>query len=301
MPLQPVIACLKWGKGYPVRDTNTVYRALSATMRQPFTFACITDDAEGLDAGIQVIQLPAFALDRRNWNDGMWPKLVTFKPDLFAPGTPVLMIDVDVLVIRDLSPLIDRIRQMPGLHIIHDWHDTHERWFSKLFPRTRLSNSSVVGFLAGSQDQIWDRFYDADYDELRPQINDQQFIHHHAVDRHHWPVGWVLSFKKSLAWHMPVNFVRDVPYPDEAFVVAFHGIPNLQDLNQPKGMRWGTPEKFGYAPVPWVTDYLRLYGGPCDLERPVETLCSEPSVDALGRLGGETVKRAARIKVERRG
>jgi hypothetical protein len=262
MLLQPVIACLKWGKGYPAQDTNTLFRAISATMLEPFTFACITDDPEDLDAGIQVVPLPPFALDRKNWNAGMWPKLTTFKPDLFAPGTPVLMMDVDVLVIRDLSPLIDQIREVPGLHIIHDWHDTNERWLPKLFPRIRHSNSSVVGFIVGSQDQIWDYFHEAGLDELSPQINDQEFIHHHAVDRHYWPDGWVLSFKKSLAWHIPVNFVRNVPYPNESFVVAFHGIPNLQDLNQPKGMRWGTPEKFGYAPVSWVTDYLRLYNNP---------------------------------------
>jgi hypothetical protein len=255
----PVIACLKWGQGYPCQDTNILFRALTNLMTQPFRFACLTDDATGLDDGIEVIDLPSFTLDRAHWNDGMWPKLALFKPDLFAAGTPMLMMDVDVLIVRDLSPLFDRITQMPGLHIIHDWHDTHERWFPKLFPRVRHSNSSLVGFVAGTQDQIWDRFHQADFDELQPQANDQEFIHHHAKDRHFWPDDWVLSFKKSLAWHVPVNFVRAVPYPDQAYVVAFHGVPNLTDLNQPKGTRWGSPEKFGYAPVPWVAAYLDRY------------------------------------------
>jgi hypothetical protein len=255
----PVIVCLKWGKGYPSQDTNTLFRALSDLMQQPFRFACLTDDPSGLDDEIEAIPLPSFALDRAQWNNGMWPKLAVFNPALFAPGTPILMIDVDVLIARELSPFIDRITQTPGLHIIHDWHDTHERWFPMVFSRVRHSNSSVVGFIAGTQNQIWDRFHNAGFEELRSQINDQEFIHCYAHNRHFWPKGWVLSFKKSLAWHAPVNFIRAVPEPTTAFVVAFHGVPNLADLNQPKGVRWGSPEKFGYAPVPWVARYLQRY------------------------------------------
>lgn len=258
-PVTPVIACLKWGKGYPTHDTNVLFRALCDLMTTPFRFVCITDDPAALDTGIEVVPLPDFALPRAHWVPGMWPKLATFKPGLFAPGTPVLMMDVDVVVIRDLTPLIDRVRDVPGLHIIHDWHDTHERWFPRLFPRMRKSNSSVVGFIAGTQDQIWQAFHKAGTLAALGVGNDQLFIHDHATDRHYWPDGWVLSFKKSLAWHMPVNILRAVPYPADAFVVAFHGVPNPQDLAQPKGTRWGTPEKFGYSPVPWVADYLSRY------------------------------------------
>lgn len=250
----PIITCLKWGKGYPVRDTNILFRALTSLMRMPFRFVCLTDDATGLDAGIDALPLPHFTLDPAHYNRGMWPKLSVFAPDLFPAGSPVLLMDVDVLVARDLSPLFDRIRQVPGLHIIHDWHDTHERWFPRLFPRVRGSNSSVVGFVAGTQTRIWDRFHTQASDTLHG--NDQTFIHDHATGRHYWPADWVLSFKKSLAWHMPVNFVRAVPGPGNAFVVAFHGVPNLHDLAQPRGTRWGTAEKFGYSPVPWVADYL---------------------------------------------
>jgi len=258
-PPLPVIACFKWGQGYPTLDTNVLFRAVTDLMSEPFRFVCITDDPDGLDDGIEAIALPPFALDRDKWNKGMWPKLTVFKPGLIAVGTPVLMVDVDVVVIRDLSPVFDRIRQQPGLHIIHDWHDTLERWFPRLHPRVRTSNSSVAGFVAGTQDQIWDAFKDAGWDVLQPQKNDQEFIHNHATGRHYWPDGWMLSFKKSLTWHVPVNFVRQVPYPHDAFIVAFHGKPNPRDVAQAKGVRWGTKEKFGYSPVPWVKDYLERY------------------------------------------
>ena len=87
MSVLPVIVCLKWGKGYPSQDTNTLFRALSDLMQQPFRFACLTDDPSGLDDEIEAIPLPPFALDRAQWNNGMWPKLAVFNPALFALGS----------------------------------------------------------------------------------------------------------------------------------------------------------------------------------------------------------------------
>jgi hypothetical protein len=89
--------------------------------------------------------------------------------------------------------------------------------------------------------------------------NDQNFIHNNAVQLHHWPEGWVLSFKKSLAWHFPVNLMRPVPYPSDAYIVAFHGLPNPEDLAQRPFKRWGSPEKFGYMPVRWVKNYWKKH------------------------------------------
>lgn len=260
--MTPVIACFKWGKGYPVHATNVLFRALRDLMSTPFDFVCITDESDGLDAGIKTRPLPAFALDRQYWVPGMWPKLSVFHPDLFAGGTPVLMIDVDVVVIRDLAPVFDHITAHPGLHIIHDWPNLTERLLPWSVKAPRMSNSSVVGFVAGAQEQIWDSFHTADWAELEPQINDQDFIHHHATHRQYWPKNWMLSFKKSVVWHVPLNYLFSPARPDQAFVVAFHGSPNPEDVTQPKGTRWGTKERFGYAPVGWVADYLHRYANP---------------------------------------
>lgn len=251
----PVFVCLKWGRGYPAHYTNMLFRALTALMDRPFRLACITDDPTDLLEGIEAIPLPEFALAKERWVPGMWPKLAAFKHGLFEDGTPIIMIDVDVVLIQDLGPLIDHFLAEPGLHIIQDWHDTHERWFPKIWNQERLSNSSVVGFRAGEQDHIWEAFKNAEWDELSPYINDQVFIHRHAKNRKFWPAPWVLSFKKSLCWHFPVNLVRPVPYPKDAFIVAFHGVPDPEDVVGKPFKRWGTPEKFGYFPVKWVKTY----------------------------------------------
>jgi len=256
--LTPVFLCFKWGKGYPCRYTNILYRALTDMMQTPFRFVCLTDDADGLAEGIEAIPLPDFAMDRDDWHKGMWPKLTAFAPGLFLPGTPVIMMDVDVVVLRDLTPLFDHLRTNDGLHIIREIPDTLPRWFPKVFGKPLRSNSSVVGFIAGTQDHLYELFHDKTYADVRHIGNDQNFIHHHARDQHSWPIGWMISFKKDLAFHFPVNLVRPIRRPD-TFVVIFHGTPNPEDMTKGPFKRWGSPEKFGYFPVRWIKDYWTTY------------------------------------------
>lgn len=258
----PVILCFKWGVGYPCIYTNVLYRALCDVMNAPFRFVCMTDNPEGLNRGIDTIEIPEFTLDRAHWVPGMWPKLAGFKPDLFPLGTPVLMLDVDVIVLRDLEPLLDRVRETGALQIISDWPGFVERWRRKPVPNRRLSNSSVVGFIAGSTDsaRIWERFRTLTPDKLAQiSVNDQDFIHRTSTTLQNWPEGWVLSFKKSVAKVSLGNLFGKVKYPAQGYVVAFHGKPNPEDLAQPRFRRWGSCEVFGYFPVDWVAKYWRKY------------------------------------------
>jgi len=255
----PVFICLKWGVGYPVTHTNVLYRALSDHMSVPFRMICLTDDPAGLDAGIEAAPLPDFATPRARWVPGMWPKLAAFRPGLVPEGAPCLLIDVDMLVLRDLAPLFAHVEAEGGLHIIRDWHDTHERWFPRLFPRKRGGNSSLVGWIGGQQTHLWSRFAADEAEALRKDRNDQIFINRYAEGRRYWPAEWVLSFKRTLAWHMPVNLVRPIRPPREAFMIAFHGRPDIEEVAGARGRIWGGSEKWGLRPVPWIRAYWERY------------------------------------------
>lgn len=260
----PVIVCLKWGDGYPCHYANILYRALTDLMRRPFRFVCLTDDPVGLDPGIEPVALPDFAIDRAHWVPGMWPKLAAFKPGLFADGTPVLLLDVDVLIVRDLGPLVDRIRETGAVHTIQDWPGLIERWANRPGASTRGSNSSVTGFVAGSEDavRVWEAFRDRAFAELTLIAgNDQLFLDAVCQDRRFWPVDWVPSFKKTLCKVRLRTLFGIVDYPSRGFIVAFHGKPNPEDLVQPRFRRWGSNEIFGYFPVSWVRAYWQKYAG----------------------------------------
>lgn len=254
------VVCFKWGEGYPALHANVLRRAVADHLSMPHRFVCLTDAPQGLDAETEALPLPEIPLPRERWVPGMWPKLAVFRPGLFAPGTTVLMLDVDIVLAGPLDPLVQRVREMGGLHIIADWPDSTEHLLPKRRRPVRLSNSSVVGFTAGEQDRIWTGF-EADPERFLAYGNDQRAIHFEAAGRQHWPEGWVLSFKKQLAWHVPVNLVRPVPRPEGAAVVAFHGKPDPEDLAQAPFRRWGSREKWGIFPVPWVRDYWRRYAG----------------------------------------
>lgn len=260
----PVILCFKWGAGYPCKYTNILYRALTDLMQTPFRFICLTDDTNGLADGIETLPIPSFKMDKSDWHKGMWPKLTAFAPNLIADGTPVIMMDVDVVVIQDLTPLFDHIRANAGLHIIQEIPDTLPRLFPSVFGKPLTSNSSVVGFIAGSQAHLYNSSHDKTYDDLRKFHNDQDFIHQNAQQRQSWPLGWMLSFKKSLTYHFPTNLVRPIVRPDNSFIVIFHGIPNPEDMTKGPFQRWGTPEKFGYFPVKWIKDYWTTYSRDTD-------------------------------------
>lgn len=260
----PVFLCFKWGKGYPSKYTNILFRALSDIMETPFRFVCVTDDATGLAEGIETRDFPPFAMDRADWARGMWAKLTAFAPGLVPEGTPVIMVDVDVVVLRDLTPLFDIVRDQGGLHIIREIPDTLPRLFPNAFGKDLLSNSSVVGFVAGEQTHLYTASKDKSYDQIREFRNDQNYIHGHAKNRHSWPIGWMLSFKKSLAYHFPVNLIRPIARPRDGYIVIFHGTPNPEDMVQGPFKHWGSNEKFGFFPVHWIKDYWQRYSHPSD-------------------------------------
>ena len=261
----PVIVCFKWGDGYPGRYANILYRALDDRLQRPFRFVCLTDDPVGLDPGIEPVALPDFAIDRAHWVPGMWPKLAAFKPGLFADGTPVLLLDVDVLIMRDLGPLVDRIRETGAVHTIQDWPGLIERGGDRYGVNRRGSNSSVVGFVAGTEDatRVWEAFHDRPFAELaRIARNDQEFLDAVCHDRRFWPADWVASFKKTLCKVRLRTLFGIVDQPSRAFIVAFHGKPNPEDLVQPRFRRWGSNEIFGFFPVSWVREYWQKYAEP---------------------------------------
>lgn len=256
--LTPVILCFKWGKGYSPRYTNVLYRALQDKMGRSFRFVCMTDDAQGLEEGIETCPFPQIALPQADWVKGMWPKLCAFAPGLFPDGTPVLMLDVDIVLLKDPSHFIDRVVQTQHLHIARSFPDTLPRLFPKVFGKPPTSNSSVVGFIAGTQTHLFTDFRTKTLSDLHSDRNDQNFIHRHALDRQPWPDDWVLSFKRHCVYHFPVNMIRGVPKPDGSIVI-FHGLPNPTDVIGSGFGRWGTREKFGFRPVPWVQAYWRKY------------------------------------------
>jgi hypothetical protein len=258
---KPVIVCLKWGTRYPCGYVNRLARAVAGHLTMPHRFVCLTDETDGLAEGVEALPIPPFPLDRSLWGRGIWPKLTLFTPGLFPDGTKVLFLDLDLMVTGDLSPFLGAIR--PGtLHIIREWNPALLKLLPVPWRPDRGGNSSVVGFVAGEQAHVLEKFCE-DPDAARSAFrNDQEFITAHAAGRQYWPDDWCASFKRHCVWYFPWNMIlRHPKRPDWARVIVFHGKPDPTDLiGDDSRLRWGGPRKFGYGPVTWVREYWDRYG-----------------------------------------
>ena len=257
---EPVnILCLKWGTRYPAAFTNILHASVRRHLRRPFRFVCVTDDATGLDAGIEACPFP------ENPDPGVfdcWPdifvKLCLFRKGLADLRGPTLFFDVDVVIQENLDCFFD---YAPGRFcIIHNWVEWRKGLFRK---RPDVGNSSLFRFEAGSAEAeaVYRRFLDETAQAVdRAYYRTEQAFMTYAMTRAAgrlpcwWPEDWVRSFKRTCVYPFPLNlFVT--PRKPATKVLVFHGNPDPDVAAQ------GFHAKKAHnsvRPCPWVLDDWRL-------------------------------------------
>lgn len=118
MPEPLTIVAHKWNKpGYRSKfgpeTVNALYAGFDRWYRKAFRMICVTDDAEGIDGAIGIEPIPTDHADvpspAGNGNPSCYRRLKMFAPearDIFGPR--VLLIDLDVLPVADVTPIFDR-------------------------------------------------------------------------------------------------------------------------------------------------------------------------------------------------
>ncbi len=108
----------KWGRKFAARHVNTLASMLRRHLPN-HTLVCITDDPAGLDPGIRVIPLPEeFSSTPRcrrrmmqfsaDWTRGKW-----------RLRDRILVIDLDVVILADLTPIVNRPEPICGWKVGH--------------------------------------------------------------------------------------------------------------------------------------------------------------------------------------
>lgn len=205
---------MKWGRRYGPEYVNVLHRMVGRHLARPHRFVCFTDDAEGLEAGIDARPLPAF--DRAGRPEAeAWPKLSLFGPDLGLQG-PSLFLDLDVVVVDALDPFFEH----PGRFcIIHNW--THAE--------RRIGNSSVFRFTPGEFTSPYRDFL-ADPARVTAEFPNEQAFLSERIDRHGaldwWPQAWCTSFKKHCLPRGLARLYAQPRIPPGCRIVVFHGQPD---------------------------------------------------------------------------
>ncbi|QKT04974.1 glycosyltransferase [Ectothiorhodospiraceae bacterium 2226] len=234
---------MKWGDKYPARYVNILHAMVRRHLRLPHRFVCFTDDAEGLDPGIEHRPLPPVRLP--GGPERGWRKLGVFAKRLADLEGTALFLDLDVVLLDSMDALFELA---PGeFHIIRDWQH-----------RGRITgNSSVFRFEVGAHADVLAAFEHDAAGVRRRFRNEQAFLSQALHERgrlRYWPDEWCRSFKRHCVPQGPLAWVRAPRPPAEAKIIVFHGRPNPPEAARGQS---GKPLRFWRA-APWIETHWRL-------------------------------------------
>ncbi|MFN3273805.1 MAG: hypothetical protein ACK41U_03980 [Paracoccus sp. (in: a-proteobacteria)] len=245
---EPVtILTMKWGTLYSSDDVNRLAAQVARHLSRPHRFVCFTDDATGLDGRITALPLPELGLPDGS-RDTRWRKLALFRRDLGGPEGPVLsgtalFLDLDLVVVDDLTPLFDH----PGAFVILRDDDLFRpKPLRRINPaRDRflhmVGNTSVFRFRIGAHPEVLDSYLADPAAAARRYEHEQQLVSG-VLDRQglltYWPQGWCVSFKNHCVGRGLASWLRDPACPDGARIVLFAGAPKMADVLAGRGGKW---------------------------------------------------------------
>lgn len=228
------VVCMLWDgepadrrTTYTARHVNALRGMVAERLPTPHRFVCLTDRATGPGRGfapdVEVVEcLSAYDWPKR------YRKLVLFSPMARRlVGERFLFLDLDVLLVDDLAPLVDR----PEDFVI--WRDPG---------RNATYNTSVMLMSAGARPAVWGSFdvRMADRATRRLTGSDQAWVTLVLGEEATWgPENGVLSCK----WECPEG------PPDHARILVFHGKPKPWGRDAPAWARelWQRYEPAGVA------------------------------------------------------
>ena len=220
---QCVLIC--WGDKYGVEIINRLVNSVDRRSTRRPCFVLITDrDRPGLPAHVRCVPFPQRWLDPAFKRSGCQAKLVMFEEGILPTDLPAIYIDLDTIVMGDMSRLLDLQHSPRSVAILPSAilpFGTFARWIHQRTHQRKYArgNSSVVvfhpahcHFIAREFMELYAQFPDFSF---RPMIADERFIswvaqaHMQAISKVHvakfpgeymfyW--SWWLYVKALLPW-----------------------------------------------------------------------------------------------------
>lgn len=232
-----IVLCMKWGTKYGPEYVNRLYGMVRRHLQGEFRFVCLTDLSSGIRAEVQCLPIPPLALPPGIPERG-WTKLTTFSADLHGLRGTTLFLDLDVVIVDDITPFFE----VPGeFLIIHDWKR----------PWRVTGNSSVYRFRIGAHADLL-QYFRTHVDEVRARVRNEQAYLSDALDKQgklaYWPADWCASWKYHCIPPFPMNYWREPSIPRGARILIFHGV-----MNPPDALAGRSVGNWRHArPAPWI-------------------------------------------------
>lgn len=233
------VLCMKWGIKYSAEYVNRLHRAVARHLSLPHRFVCLTDDAAGLNPGIETFPIPDMPVDIRGPERG-WTKILTFGESLYDLQGKCLFLDLDVVIVAS----IDEFFTLSGeVLIIKDW-----------LKRDGTGNSSVYRFDVGKHSHVLQEFIQQWPSVKKRYRNEQEFISAVLLKENaltYWPEKWCKSFKRHCLHTFPISLFRAPVAPEPAKIIVFHGHPHPHEAIAGKTGKWYRAVR----PAPWIEQH----------------------------------------------
>jgi hypothetical protein len=215
-----------WGTKYGADEVNHLVAAVRRLAAHPPRIVLLSDrDRPGLDAAVTVRPIPEFFLRPDLCGPGCQAKLAMFEAGAVPADLPAIFVDVDTVVLGDLTRLLDLLRTRDSVVIFQSavlpigpigrlvWRLTGGRKYAR-------GNSSIVVYHPAGSAHVAMRFRDL-YEThglggFRPLIADERFLswaaqpHLRAIPRtlavklpteFALPWAWLIHLRGAMPWN----------------------------------------------------------------------------------------------------
>lgn len=200
-----------WGEKYPIGEMNhLIERVIERTKNPPDKIILLSDrPREGVYPGVEVKQIPEFFLHPEYLKSGCQTKLAMFENGMLDDRLPAIYLDLDTLVIGDISRCLDLLDKKERVAMIHSAGPPFGLWGRFVYWVTKgrsyaRGNSSVMVFHPSENYYIAECFRELHSKHgpsgIKPMGQDERFISWIAQEH-------MCSVPTSMAVKFPTEFM----------------------------------------------------------------------------------------------
>jgi hypothetical protein len=208
---------MKWGTLYGAVYVNKLYAMVKRNITGDFRFVCLTDDALGINPGIENKACPAIS-GPLPWRDTGWRKIALWADTLPCMEGDWLFLDLDVVITGSLDGFFEFMPEKTFV-VMQNWTQ----------PGQNIGNTSVYRFRVGSHPSLLKELTHDFKGIIQRYVNEQTFVSRRISEMAFWPDDWCVLFKVHCVPPMPLRWWQTPKLPDSTRVVAFPGSPNPDD------------------------------------------------------------------------